>query len=174
MERVVTIPVYDGRQIEPSDISLEKEMEWNLPDGYIFKDENGNVINATKIVLEKKKKEYPKTYEECCKVIGIDSTINHTIGTHFRYRYTIEHFIKLLICRDAYWKIAGEEMGLGKPWEPDWLDDNLKPCIGTASNEIIKCTSYSDNTILTFPTAEMRDAFYENFKELIETVKELL
>ena len=37
--------------------------EFNLPDGYIFKDENGNVINATKIVLEKKKKEYPKTYE---------------------------------------------------------------------------------------------------------------
>lgn len=28
---------------------------WDLPDGYIFKDENGNVINATKIVLEKKK-----------------------------------------------------------------------------------------------------------------------
>ena len=26
------------------------------PDGYIFKDENGNVINASKIVLEKKKK----------------------------------------------------------------------------------------------------------------------
>ena len=33
-------------------------------DDYIFKDENGNVINATKIVLEKKKKEYPKSYEE--------------------------------------------------------------------------------------------------------------
>lgn len=28
--------------------------EFNLPNGYIFKDENGNVINATKIVLEKK------------------------------------------------------------------------------------------------------------------------
>ena len=28
---------------------------FNLPQGYIFKDENGNVINATKIVLEKKK-----------------------------------------------------------------------------------------------------------------------
>ena len=65
-------------------------------------------------------------------------------------------------------------MGLGKPWAPDWLDDNLKPCIGTASNEIIKCTSYSDNTILAFPTEEMRDAFYENFKELIEQCKELL
>ena len=34
-----------------------------IPDGYELKDENGNVINAQKIVLEKKK-EYPKTYEE--------------------------------------------------------------------------------------------------------------
>ena len=33
-----------------------------LPDGYIFTDENGNVINATKIVLEKKGKEYPRPY----------------------------------------------------------------------------------------------------------------
>lgn len=28
--------------------------EFNLPNGYIFKDENGNIIDATKIVLEKK------------------------------------------------------------------------------------------------------------------------
>lgn len=44
----------DGLQLNQSNISLEKEMEWNLPQGYQFKDENGNVINATKIVLEKK------------------------------------------------------------------------------------------------------------------------
>lgn len=31
--------------------------EFNLPYGYIFKDENGSVINTTKIVLEKYKKE---------------------------------------------------------------------------------------------------------------------
>ena len=40
--------------------------------GYQFVDENGNVINARKIVLEKKKKGYPKTYAECCKIIGIE------------------------------------------------------------------------------------------------------
>lgn len=33
---------------------------YTLPEGYQFVDENGNVINATKIVLEKKKKEYPR------------------------------------------------------------------------------------------------------------------
>ena len=58
------------------DIIIEKPQEEKVEiirnDGYIFKDENGNVINATKIVLEKKKKEYPKTYEECCKVLGIE------------------------------------------------------------------------------------------------------
>ena len=48
--------------IEP--IEAEMEQIIHCPEGYIFKDENGNVINATKIVLEKKKKEYPKTYEE--------------------------------------------------------------------------------------------------------------
>jgi len=32
---------------------------WELPDGYQFVDEDGNVINATKIALEKKKTEYP-------------------------------------------------------------------------------------------------------------------
>lgn len=59
------------QMFELSNISLEKEMEWNLPDGYIFKDENGNVINATKIVLKKKKKEYPKTYCECKDILGL-------------------------------------------------------------------------------------------------------
>ena len=49
---------------ELSNMSLEKEMEWNLPEGYQFVDENGNVINAQKIVLEKKKKEVILTQEQ--------------------------------------------------------------------------------------------------------------
>lgn len=46
-----------------------EKLEITLKDGYQFKDENGNVINATKIVLEKKKKEPTyrpfKNKEEC-------------------------------------------------------------------------------------------------------------
>ena len=41
---------------------------WICPEGYIFKDENSNVINTQKIIMEKKKNEYPKTYEECCNM----------------------------------------------------------------------------------------------------------
>ena len=150
-----------------------------IHEDWVFKDENDNIINATKIILEKKKKEYPKTYEECLSVLKIKGyDIVTYVPSWTAYEKALYQKVlklrELVICRDAYWKIAGDELGLGKPWEPDWLDDNLKPCIGTASNEIIKCTSYSDNTILAFPTAEMRDAFYENFKELIEMCKELL
>ena len=46
-----------------------EKLEIILKDGYQFKDENGNVLNATKIVLEKKKKEPTyrqfKNKEEC-------------------------------------------------------------------------------------------------------------
>ena len=140
-----------------------------LPEGYIFKDENGNVINATKIVLEKKKKEYPKTYEECCEVIGV-SRHDVEIDLPQPYQQNMFNLFKLLICRDAYWKIAGTEMGLGKPWEPDWEECNHPShCIFIGLGNF-KHLSH----ILAFPTAEMRDAFYENFKEELEICKELL
>lgn len=145
-------------------------------DGYIFKDENGNVINATKIVLEKKKKEYPKTYEECCEILK-GEFIQDDIGECYvagYFAYELECFQKLLICRDAYWKIAGEKMGLGKPWEPDWTIESSKYIILFKETKIEKHVTCKYSRILAFPTEEMRDAFYENFKELIEIVKELL
>ena len=43
---------------------MDNTFMMQLPNSdYEFRDEHGNVINAQKIVLEKKKKEYPKTYE---------------------------------------------------------------------------------------------------------------
>ena len=157
--------------------------EFNLPEGYIFKDENGNVINTTKIVLEKKNK-YPKTYEECSKVLGIPIHGGIALvgnwcmedGYIVQHLETLRALSKLLICRDTYWKIAGEEMGLGKPWKPDWTDqESPKYCITSIKDQIEASKRYYImNTILAFPTEEMRDAFYENFKELIESCKELL
>lgn len=155
---------------------------FNLPDGYHFVDENGNKIEALKIALEKdvKKyvKEYPKTYEECCKILGCKA--NHFF-TNFSYNGLdieisdyedkiddlLKIFRKLRYCRDAYWKIAGEEMGLGKPWEPDWNDK--KQDKHGFYNEI-KYTIIN-SSIFVFPTAKMRDIFYENFKEYIEKCK---
>lgn len=172
---------------EPLDIptmttEFVKEHGFPCPNDYIFKDENGNVINTTKIVLEKKKKEYPQTYEACCKIIGIDEydlVQDYRVGkirTIQSERIEKLNILnKLLICRDAYWKLAGEEMGLGKPWEPDWKDGDTHKFIIHVIKDEIRCgVGLVRSGLLSFPTEEMRDAFYENFKELIESVKELL
>lgn len=151
--------------------------EYTLPEGYIFKDENGNIINTTKIILEKKKKEYPTIIEECCEILGLEFNPFYTgVKRQVNYKDGLLHNLKcLLIYRDAYWKLYGEEMGLGKPWEPE---NPTKHYIFTIENYdgAIKnaITSNWRNRILVFPTEEMRDAFYENFKELIESCKELL
>lgn len=109
---------------------------------------------------------YPKTYEECREIL--DEQADVTYG----YSRDILHNLQvLLVCRDAYWKIAGEEMELGKPWEPKSIE----------MSHAIVCRDDGDfllhrvtKAILIFPTEEMRDAFYENFKDLIEQCKELL
>ena len=159
--------------------------EWHLPEGYQFVDEDGNVINAQKIVLEKKKPRYPKTYKECCEIMGVNYTNDLDICEHCDYKTGITYYedsllekietlYRLIICRDAYWKIAGEKIGLDKLWEPDWNSGKPFYCISVSKNIIGKGKWYVDNKILAFPTEEMRDAFYEAFKELIEECKELL
>ena len=176
-----------AKEWEREDKEMDKlKHETILPEGYVFKDENGNIINATKIVLEKKEKMYPKTYEECCKILGVDPNNFLTITNCYYGEVETTNYERgllnnltslwyLRICRDAYWKLAGEKMGLGKPWEPDWKKGNQsKYCICNNSDNIEKISLFFVNAILSFPTEEMRDAFYENFKELIERCKELL
>lgn len=146
------------------------------------------VVEDGRTFVQKKKPKYPNTYEECCKILGIDSGNFITIRNFYRingeeiitdYEDTLNDKFKvlwkLLICRDAYWKIAGEEMGLGKSWEPDWTDNYQKKWLITFYQDEINFTSSTNvQFILAFPTKEMRDAFYENFKDLIEKCKELL
>ena len=225
--------------------------EFNLPEGYIFKDQAGNEIHALKIVLEKantlktqsdntlktqnnmetethrgyytteeetthkskkvawftfwgndfadkveldlsnreliqedgkwfvvkKKKEYPKTYEECCKILGLNDLINMHLSFididtkiiastnyHIKTLIRLNCLTKLLICRDAYWKLYGEEMGLGKGWKPQ---EGVTYCYMSGAPSYIR-------NIFPFPIEEMREVFYENFKDLIEQCKELL
>jgi hypothetical protein len=128
-----------------------------------------------------KKSKYPKTYEECCKILDYN-------GDYFLTTYdnngnpsviddilkSVNVLTKLLICRNAYWKIAGEQMGLDKPWKPDWNNISDKYTIYPVSGEIWLDKGQTINTVLAFPTVKMRDAFYENFKDLIDQCKKLL
>jgi hypothetical protein len=128
----------------------------------------------------KKQSKYPKTFIEVLDFWNPDRQIEDDYQRYYK-KDIIGKFQKLLYARDAYWKIAGEQMGLGKPWEPNFEPNDEgewqeRYGIYIAENKIKKdyWGGGDVNIILTFPTEEMRDMFYENFKDLIESCKEFL
>ena len=130
----------------------------------------------------RRKKEYPKTYEECCKVLSLpvrdlDILDNMLDTTEIVYNKNLDRllnsFRKLLICRDAYWKIAGDELGLGKPWEPGETK-LVYPITRYGTQICIHEEEFGMQRTFEFPTEEMRDMFYENFKEEIEQCKKTI
>ena len=145
---------------------------WELPDGYQFVDEDGNVINATKIALEKKKPEYPKTYEECVKILGL-GVLNELKYDSHNIIYRIDLIVslhKLLICRNAYWKVSGGEYAFDYD-----LDEVLYYIYTDEYGDIVKSDDMKGrNCMLCFPTEEAQEAFYENFRTELEICKELL
>ena len=84
-----------------------KEHGLPCPEGYTFKDENGNVIEARKIVLEKKQKDVILTQvdtkvHECCILFckhcgcGVLRDICTSLGTckeHDEYRTAIRAYL---------------------------------------------------------------------------------
>jgi hypothetical protein len=153
------------------------EKEWNE---LSYLNEIGPTVDEYLECVKKYRQsnKYPKTYKECCEVLFPSSIELGKVLTSGYNCEKLKKFGELLICRDAYWKIAGEHMGLGKPWE-------FK--LGSDSKEVVYAISVfgtgimldfyyalNCNKILVFPTEEMRDIFYENFKERIDFCKELL
>lgn len=131
------------------------------------------VVEDGRVFVQRKKPKYPKTFIEVLNFWHPDRQIEDDYQIYYK-KDIIENFQNLLYARDAYWKIAGEEMGLGKSWEPDWTKSDYKFCIINMKNKIVCDDSYYISKFLAFPTSEMRDVFYENFKDLIKNCKELL
>lgn len=76
-------------------------------------------------------------------------------------------FQKLLTYRKAYWILAGYELGLDKPWVPNWKDDTHKYCIVLNNNELVRKSYSYDPQILAFPTIKLRNDFLKKCRELI-------
>ena len=151
------------------DTIKENEDRYRIHVNYRFDIE----VDEGEYYVVRRKPQYPKTYEECCDILQLEHTFELKDLTIDEEKLT-DSFIRLKRCRDSYWKIAGKQMGLGKPWEPKWEIDNVKYSIIVVENEIRIGDNEEIHRLLVFPTEEMRDSFLENFKELIEKCKELL
>ena len=129
--------------------------------------ENSPVEVELKLLSSMKEMRYPATYAECCMIVGDLYEDDSVTG----YRYTLlGKFQQLLRCRDAYWVLADD-------WEPDFSSNNqIKYSISIWGDSYLLDFYYCkvSPSRLVFPTKEMRDAFFENFKELINDCKELI
>lgn len=138
----------------------DKIITFEIPKGYKFKQRISD-----EFVFEKMN-DRPTNIEEASEIISIFQSENYR-------KKQLEALQRLLIFRDAWWKMADD-------WKPDYNDCtedkyfSTKFFIYVYRNEIHFGSCELTHHLLAFPTAEMRDAFYENFKDLIEICKELL
>jgi len=62
-----------------------------------------------------------------------------------------------------------------KGWVANWKDNEDKYCIIIHKGEVnLGYTVYNSQKVLNFKSSEIRDKFYEDFKEWIEKAKELI
>ena len=59
-------------------------------------------------------------------------------------------------------------------WKPDWTKVGYKFTIITQDNNVCRGTNSDIGRSISFPTVEMRDEFFDTFKDLLEQAKPLL
>lgn len=172
------VPIYERKDkiLEPipekadSSISInlsennEDKVVINLGNSYEISENEGN-----QIVLSKKALKFPKTYEECLKVLGYDeNSFNARLNGLPSEFAGIERLVRIIVCRNAYWKLVNYK-------EPVWeMYTDKKYCIIFSNGEIKFKDYVTESKILAFPNAELRQIFYDNFKVMIDECKKLI
>ena len=146
-----------------------KEINIEIPEGYIIDKENSSLDKGT--IAFKKKDTLPNTWEEYYNSLSkerkyvIDNALSHLswLPNNIRCKYIT--LFKLEVLRDTY----------RQGWEPDYTDLKEKHIIIKEFNKIeafwhVTRTHY----FLSFQSEEIRDKFYNNFKDLIEKAKDLI
>lgn len=111
------------------------------------------------------KLDYPKTYEECCSVLGVTANM---IDDNIDLKYNtdaLRDLLRVIICKNAYLKIAElNDVKFGKE----------RYIIKSQGDAIVKDATSETSYILSFPTESMRDAFLDNFEKDILKVSGIL
>lgn len=143
---------------------------------------NSNGVNSSDFLkwYEVKKISYPKTYKECCNILGIEgfhefeliptklSTANDPVPELSRAPYysEINEFYKLLICKAAYWKVFSDMNNQNAKDIHDIYNFDGKIYIGRKGSGV--------NYVLRLPSKDACQEFHDNFKSTIDLCKELI
>lgn len=75
--------------------------------------------------------------------------------------------ISLIETRNAYWKVDGN-------WKPDWKSPGAKYTLFNYRGTVDYGSREFDPCVLAFRTPEIRDKFYKNFRDLVESCKDYI
>ena len=159
-----------------------QEMKIIPPEGYEVDKENSTFEC---IKFKPIRPQLPKTWEEFCELcpakegeayinnagkvsrfsIGYrDFSTDKNVLPSEKYAEAMLALCQLIQLRDCY----------NDGWQPDWDNDSNKYCIEVFKEQIIRSVHTNNTYVLTFKSEVLRNEFFENFKDLIETAKPLL
>lgn len=159
---------------------MEKTITFNIPKGYIIDKENSTNTN---IVLKLIEPTRVRTWEEYCeKMRGKTSYYpdkNYYIITpsHFGPMPIVSEFDNKEDAEafEAYSKLIKLRKQWIGEWKPNWANDSQEKyviynCLGVVAKDTLINVAHS----LSFSTPEMRDEFFDCFKDYLEQAKNLI
>lgn len=151
----------------------------NIPEGYEIDKEQST---ERQIVLRKIDNRVRSWKEYCDKMEGKDSyyfneIVRKICSAKFKEDFILSEFVndEDVVAFVAFSKLRKLRKQWIGEWKPDYNNYNeVKFTIITAENEISKGERYSVSCSMSFPTEEMRNEFFNCFKDLLEQAKTLL
>ena len=152
----------------------------NIPEGYEIDKEQST---ERQIVLRKIDNRVRSWEEYCKKMEGKDSYyFNEIVGkicsAKFKEDFILSEFVddEDVVAFVAFSRLRKlRRYWLGRNWKPDWTNvQQPKYAIANSSNKLVDCTCREISHPLSFPTEEMRDEFFNCFKDYLEQAKSLL
>lgn len=150
----------------------------NIPEGYEIDKEQST---ERQIVLRKIDSRARSWKEYCDKMRGKGSycfgnnwkIYSSTFGcTPALSEFTDKEDVEVLMAFSKLLKLRKDWVG---DWKPDWTNIyQPKYAIANSSNKLVDCTCREISHPLSFPTEEMRDEFFNCFKDYLEQAKSLL
>ena len=156
-----------------------KNLKITAPEGYEIDKENSTFEN---IVFKPIKKELPNNIDELGQIVGY-----YTSGFGSITKATCSIIDKRTISTQLFATEEQAEASLALAqlsqlrevyrdgWKPDCSDNKqYKYSICFCAGGIDEATYYGTHAFLSFQSAEVRDLFLENFRDLIEQAKPLM
>lgn len=153
-----------------------KNLKITAPEGYEIDKTNSTF---EEIVFKPIKKELPKSWEELGKISGsfyhsasvLGITEVKTVNANKNVFATKEQAEASL----ALSQLSQLREVYRDGWKPNWNNQQQhKYCIRIWCKNVVCETSFGLGNFLSFQSAEVRDLFLENFRDLIEQAKPLM